>query len=124
MIGAQGQEVVVVPAHRLRGEAGAGVVERLQRGPGLGEEPGLDLPRNRQLVNGAALGFELLGHGAAPRLHGMSDLVEADEGEGVPIDVAEARGNAAPHRGLVPEQPGRRRGRGGCRVVLDPPEPR
>ena len=108
-VGAQAQEVVVVAAHRVRGEAGARVVERPQRGPGLGEEPGLHLPGDRELVGGAALGFELVGDGAALGFHGMRDLVEADEGEGIPVDVAKAGGDAAPHGRLLAEQPGRRR---------------
>src|SRR5947209_4620803 len=54
----------------------------------------------------------------------MSDLVEADEGEGIPVDVTEAGEDAAPDGRLLAEQPGRRRCRGRSRLVLDPPEPR
>ncbi len=123
-VGAQAQEVVVVAAHRLRRKASAGVVERLQGGHGLGEEPGLHLPGDRELVDGAALRFELVGGGAPLGFHGMSDLVEADEGEGIPVGVAKAGEDAAPHGLLVAEHPGRRSESTRRRVVLDPPEPR
>ena len=65
---AEGQEVVVVAAHRLRGMTHARVVEGPEGGPGLREEAGLDLPCDCELVNGAALGFELFGErrGAPP----------------------------------------------------------
>ena len=71
-VGAEAQEVVVVAAHRARGEAGPRVVERAEGGPGLGEEPGLHLAGDRQLVRGATLGLELARRprGARLRPHG------------------------------------------------------
>ena len=54
----------------------------------------------------------------------MRDLVEADEGEGIPVDVAKTGGDVAPHRCLLAEQAGRRGGRRRRGLVFDPPEPR
>ena len=67
-----------------------------------------------EFVGSAALGFFFCGGGAALRLHGVRQLVEADKGERVAVDIAEARDDAAPDgRFFAEEHTG---SAGGCGV--------
>src|SRR5262249_55992029 len=76
------------------------VVESAERRQRLGEEPGLHLFGNFQLLSGAALGFELLGHLAALRFEFTTRRVNADKPKGVPIHIFEAGEHSAPFRRL------------------------
>ena len=58
---AEGEEVVVVAADVAGLDADAGVVEGIELGEGLGEETGLDLLGDLELLGGAALGLEAFG---------------------------------------------------------------
>jgi len=73
-----------------------GIVESVDRGTQLGKKTALDFVGDFELLGGAAFEFEFGGGGAALGFQGVSDFVEADQGEGVAVNVAEASGDAAP----------------------------
>ena len=100
------EEIVVVATHPARLDACACVLQRAHRRKSLRKEPRLHLHGDLELVRGAPLGLLLLGGGATLRFDRAADLVEADQGERVPIDVLEAREGAAPRGSVLP----------GCRV--------
>jgi hypothetical protein len=109
----EGEEVVVVAADVAGLDADAGVVEGVEWGKGLGEEAGLDLLGDLELLGGAALRLEAFGGVAALALDLASDLAGAEEFEGVAIDVVEAGDGGSeegllgrvmePHTAVVPE---------------------
>src|SRR5271170_7069281 len=87
---AEGEEVVVVAAYVASLDADTGVVEGLERGECLGEEAGLDLSRDLELLCGAAFGLDFFNRGEALALDLAGDLVGAEEFEGVAVNVVEA----------------------------------
>ena len=119
---AEVEEVVVVAADGARGITVAGIVERLNWRADLGEKTALDFVGDFEFLDGATVEFEFGGGGAALGFEGVGDFVEADEGEGVAIGVAEAGGDAAPDGGFFAEQRGLD-GAAGCvgvgRIELD-----
>ncbi len=86
-VGAEGEEIVVVAADVAGLDADAGVVEGLERGRGLREEPRLDFAGDLQLLFETALGFDALGGGAALVFDEAAHFVGAEELEGIAIDV-------------------------------------
>ena len=64
----------------------------------MGEEPGLHLFCNFQLLGGAAFGFQLLGSRAALRFDLPAHLVEAHQRKRISIDVSKAREHSSPNR--------------------------
>ena len=87
---AEGEEVVVVAADVAGLDADAGVVEGFERREGLGEEAGLNLLGDLELLGGAAFGLDFLGCDLALLLDLAGELVGADEFEAVAVDVLEA----------------------------------
>ncbi len=98
-------EKVVIIATDLAGlDADTGVFQSVERRQSLREEAGLDVFGDFEFVSGAALGFLLCGDSAALRFHGVGQLVEADEREGIAVDIAEASDDAAPDRSFFAEE--------------------
>jgi hypothetical protein len=97
---AEGEEVVVVASDVAGLDADAGVVEGIERGKGLGEETGLDLLGDFELLGGAAFGLEAFGGVTALGLDLASDLIGAEELEGIAVDVVEA-GDGGSEEGLL-----------------------
>ena len=87
---AEGEEVVVVAADVAGLDADAGVVEGFERRQSLGEEAGLDLAGDLELLCGAAFGLDLCGGSLALLLDLAGDLVGADQFEAVAVDVVKA----------------------------------
>ena len=87
---AEGEEVVVVAADVASLDTDTGVVEGLERGEGLGEETGLDLLGDLELLGGAAIGFDLLGCDVSLLLDLARELVGADQLESVAVEVLKA----------------------------------
>ena len=92
---AEGEEVVVVTAYVAGLDADAGVVKGFEQREGLGKEARLDLLGYFELLRAAALRFDAFGCLAALTLDLASDLVGAEELEGVSVDVVEASDNAS-----------------------------
>jgi hypothetical protein len=70
----------------------------------LGEKTTLDFVGDFEFLGGAAVEFDFGGGGAALSFEGVSDFVEADEGERVSVDIPEAGGDAAPDGGFFAEE--------------------
>src|SRR5882724_12702096 len=87
---AEVEEIVVVAAHFAGLDASSGVVQRFEGRELLREETRLDLFGNFQFLGGAAFGFAFFGEGAALGFERVRDFVEADETEGVSVDITEA----------------------------------
>src|SRR5712692_10895408 len=100
---AEVEEVVIVAADLTSLDADAGVFESSEGREGLREQPGLHVLGDFEFVRGAALGFLLFGDDATLRFHGMGELVEADQREGVAVDIAEAGNDSSPGRRFFAE---------------------
>ena len=74
-VAAEIEEVVVVSADVAGLDADAGVVEGLEHGQGLGEELGLDLLGDLELLGGAAFGLELIGDGSALGFNFLAQMI-------------------------------------------------
>jgi len=70
----------------------------------LWEKTALDFAGDFEFLGGAAIEFEFGGVGAALSFEGVGNFVEADEGEGVAVGIAEARRDAAPDGRLFAEE--------------------
>jgi hypothetical protein len=66
----------------------------------LGKEAALDFVGDFELLDGAAFEFEFGGGGAALGFEGVGHFVEADQREGVAVNVTEASRDAAPDGGF------------------------
>ena len=77
-IGAEAEEVVVIPAHGTSGDAGSGIFERFELRHGLRKESGMHLRGDGQFLGGAAFGFEFFRGDAALGFDGVGNFVEAD----------------------------------------------
>ena len=117
--GAEVEKVVIVAADGACREAAAAIVEGVDRRAQLGKKAALDFVGDFQFLGGAAFGFEFGGGGAALGLEGVRDFVEADEGEGVAVGVAEAGGDAAPDGGFFAEEGGLDSGADGARFGIE-----
>src|SRR5271165_5447426 len=93
---AQSQEIVVIATHLAGLNAASCVIQGFQGRQMLGKESSLYLFRDLELLGDAALRFCFLGHCAALRLDGASHFVEADQREGIAVEVFEAGENNAP----------------------------
>src|SRR6266851_1032564 len=80
------------------------VVECSQWREGLGKEPCLHLFGDFQFVSSTAFGFQFLRGGAPLCFDRLGHFVEADQGEGIPVDIFEAGEDSAPNRRLLPPQ--------------------
>jgi hypothetical protein len=109
-VGAEVEEVVVIAAYGARGIAVAGIVERLNWRTDLGKKTALDFVGDFEFLSRTPFEFELGGGSAALGFEGVGNFIEADQGEGVAIGIAEACGDAAPDGGFFAEE--RRFGRG------------
>jgi hypothetical protein len=105
-VGAEVEKVVIVATDGACGKAATAIVERMDRGTNLREKAALDFVGDFQFLDGAAFEFEFRGGGAALSFEGVSHFIEADQGENVAVDVAEAGRDAAPDRGFFAEQRG------------------
>ena len=103
-VGAELEEIIIIATYGARGITVTGIVERLNRRADLREKTALDFVGDFEFLDGAALEFEFGGGGAALGFEGVSDFVEADEGESVAVGIAEARGDAAPDGSLFAEE--------------------
>ena len=81
-----------------------GVVERLQGRKTLGKEPGLHLSGNFHFLAGTAFGFQFLRGGASLCFGRLGHFVEADQREGILIDIFEAGEYSSPNRWLLSQQ--------------------
>lgn len=103
-VGAEVKKVVIVASHGACREAVTRVVEPVDRRANLRKKAALDFVGDFEFLRGAAFDFEFCGGGATLGFEGVSDFVEADQGENVAVNVAEARGDAAPDGGFLAEQ--------------------
>ena len=97
-LAAKVEKIVVVTANLACLMTNPGVFQRRDRRELLRKKTRLHLFRDLKLLRGAAFGFELFGDGAALRLDGVGDCVEADEQEGVAIEIPETGEDASPNR--------------------------
>lgn len=120
-IGAEVEEVVIVAADGARRAAVTGIIETADWRTKLWEKPALDFVGDFEFLGGAAFGFEFGGGGAALGFESVGDFVEADESEGVAVDIAETGDDAAPDRGFHAEnwRIGRGFGGGCLGIVLE-----
>jgi hypothetical protein len=102
-IGAEIEKIVIVAADGACRAAVTGIVEAADWRTNLREKAALDFVGYFQFLSRAAFGFEFGGGGAALGFERVSDLVEADESEGVAVDVAETGDDAAPDGDLRTE---------------------
>ena len=105
-VGAEVEKVVIVAADGACGKAAAAIVEGVDGRTELGEKAALDFIGDFKFLDGPAFDLEFCGGGAALGFERVGDFVEADEGEDVAIDVAEARRHAAPDGGFFAQQRG------------------
>src|SRR5258708_13033314 len=56
------------------------------------------------LVGGAGVGFRFWGGGGGVGFHGVGELIETDEREGVAVDIAEACNGSSPDRRFFAEE--------------------
>jgi hypothetical protein len=70
----------------------------------LREKTALDFVGDFELLGGAAFGFDFGGGGAAFGFESVGDFVEADEGEGVAIGIAETGEDTAPNGSFFAEE--------------------
>ena len=87
---AEGEEVVVVAADVTGLDAEAGVVEGLERGQRLGEELGLDLLGDLELLCGAAFGLDVVRCALALGLDLAGELIGAESSKVLPSMSAKA----------------------------------
>src|SRR5271163_2690643 len=81
--------------------AGAGVFEGFQGRLGLWKKTSLHLFCDVQFVSGAAFRVQSFRNSTALLVHGVSNLVEADEGKGIAVKILEAGEYTAPDRCLI-----------------------
>ena len=98
------EKVVIIAADLAGLDADAGVFESGERRESLREEAGLDVLGDFEFVGGAALGFLLCYDNAALLFHRVGQLVEADEREGIAVDIAEAGDDSAPDGSFFAEE--------------------
>src|ERR1700682_6393095 len=98
------KEVVVIATDLASLKAEPRVVECFQGWEGLREESRLHLFGDLQLVRGTAFRFKLCRRRAPLRLHCLGHLVEAHQGERIPVDIFEAGKYSAPNRRLLAMQ--------------------
>jgi hypothetical protein len=103
-VGAEVKEVVVIAADGARGITVTGIVQRLNWRANLRKKAALDFVGDFEFLGGAAFEFDFGGGGAALGFEGVGDFIEADQGEGVAVGIAEASGDAAPDRGFFAEE--------------------
>jgi len=103
-VGAEVKKVVIVASHGACREAVTRVVEPVDRRANLRKKAALDFVGDFEFLRGAAFDFEFCGGGATLGFEGVRDFVEADQGENVAVNVAEARGDAAPDGGFLAEK--------------------
>ena len=95
-VAAETEKVVIVAADLASLMANTGVIERGELRKSLGKQARLDLLGDFDFLGGAAFGFEALCLGPMLGFDGVGDFIEADQGEGVAVRIAETAENAAP----------------------------
>src|SRR5262249_28240572 len=93
---AQIQEIVIVAADFVRGNANPGVFECFELRESLGKESSLHPFRNFQFLGGAAFGLQLLRSGAPLRFDFANEVIAAHKPKRVSIQIVEAGKNSAP----------------------------
>ena len=115
-IRAEIEEVVIVAADGARRAAVTGIIETADGRTKLWEKAALDFVGDFEFLGGAAFGFEFCGGGAALDFESVGDFIEADEREGIAVDITETGDDAAPDRGFRAENGRIGRGFGGGRL--------